>query len=410
MAAKRWLWVVSGGAEAVPGIEVARQMGLKLIVSDQNPAAPGFALADIKVLASTYDWQATVAAGERHVASGGRIDGVISMSADVPLTVAKMAGRFGLPGISVDTARLASDKLAMKQHLAAAGIPVPWFAAVQSAGEVQRLLAERGGPLVLKPVDSRGARGVLLIDRQTDLDWAFAESLANSPTRRVMVEQFCPGRQNSTEALLLDGNTAVNVGFSDRNYEYLWRFAPFIIENGGEQPSEMPDGQQKEVADLAIAAGRAMGVVQGVVKGDMVYTSDGPRVIEIATRLSGGWSSSHQIPLSTGVNFIGAAIRLALGDKVSPDDLVPTRSDAAVIRFLFLPNGRVKSVPDISRWPLPDSVRLLKLFVRPGDLIDGIRNHTQRGGCVVVCHRHKPTAIAEAESWIGRLAAGVEVG
>ena len=55
------LLVVGGGIEAVPGLERAKQMGLHLVVSDRDPEAPGFAVADDRLLASTYDILATVA-------------------------------------------------------------------------------------------------------------------------------------------------------------------------------------------------------------------------------------------------------------------------------------------------------------------------------------------------------------
>src|SRR6266850_6529916 len=66
MASDRTLWIVSAGAEAVPGIQRARAMGLHVVVSDANPSAPGFAAADEAVLASTYDVDATIAAATKY--------------------------------------------------------------------------------------------------------------------------------------------------------------------------------------------------------------------------------------------------------------------------------------------------------------------------------------------------------
>src|SRR5712692_567410 len=113
MASDRTLWIVSGGAEAVPGIQRARAMGLHVVVSDMNPAAPGFKRADDAVVADTYDADGTVAAAVEYHAHKRPIDGVMCMAADVPLTVASVAAALGLPGISVESARLASDTLAM---------------------------------------------------------------------------------------------------------------------------------------------------------------------------------------------------------------------------------------------------------------------------------------------------------
>src|SRR5262249_46417858 len=155
----RTLLVVSGGREAVPAILEARRMGLRVVVSDGAPDAPGFRVADAGLLASTYDPEATVD-GARAYAARTRIDGVLAVAADVPVTVAAVAEALRLPGPSLTTARLASDKLAMKDCLAAAGVPVPWYTAVESPDALERIAGEAQFPLIVKPVDSRGARGV----------------------------------------------------------------------------------------------------------------------------------------------------------------------------------------------------------------------------------------------------------
>src|SRR5437899_1966780 len=128
---ERTVLFVSGGREAVPAILEARRMGLRVVVSDAAPDAPGFRLADTGLLASTYDVEATTEAA-RAYAARHRIDGVLAVAADVPVTVAAVADALRLPGISLASACLAADKLAMKSRLRAAGVPVPWYSAVES--------------------------------------------------------------------------------------------------------------------------------------------------------------------------------------------------------------------------------------------------------------------------------------
>ncbi len=116
------LWIVSGSAEAVPGIQRAKEMGLYVIVSDGNPSAPGFAFSDESVIASTYDVKDTVSVAKRYHQTVRPIDGVLCIDSDVPLTVACIADALELPGISIETARLATDKLAMKQRFKENGL------------------------------------------------------------------------------------------------------------------------------------------------------------------------------------------------------------------------------------------------------------------------------------------------
>ena len=304
---KKTILIISGGIEAVPGIKRAREMGCHVVVSDMNPKAPGFKFADDIIIADTYGIEQTIKAAKNYHRNIRPINGVICMAADVPMTVAGVAHELGLIGIPMETALLASDKLAMKKCFAKKGISIPWFKAVESDKHLKSILADCEMDLILKPVDSRGARGVLRLDGRQDLKQAYEHSVSFSPTRRVMVEEFLLGPQVSTESIIIE-KKAFTPGFGDRNYEYLERFSPYIIENGGEQPSFLSDNDQEQIRELANRAALAMGISTGIAKGDMVMTKNGPAVIEIAARLSGGWFSTDQIPLGTGVDLIGASI------------------------------------------------------------------------------------------------------
>ena len=397
MTDRRTLWIISGGAEAVPGIQRARAMGLHVVVSDMNPSAPGFAAADEAIVANTYDVDETVAAATAYHKTKRPIDGVMCMAADVPLTVASVAAALNLPGIPVESARLAADKLAMKDAFARAGIPIPWYQPIASLDELRAATLARGFPLVLKPVDGRGARGVLRLTTQTDLAWAFAHATSQSRRGSVMVEEYLAGPQISTEGLLVNG-AGTTCGFIDRNYEHLDTFAPYIVENGGEQPSALPLPAQRQIANVAMAAGRAMGIVSGNVKGDMVWTDRGPYVIEIAARLSGGWMSTDQIPLGTGVDLIACAIRVALGEAVPAEDIRPRWNRGVAIRYFFPPPGRVTAIEGAEAFANVPWVHRMGFFVEPGEVMQPITDHTKRAGFVITTGASREEAVDRARS------------
>src|ERR1700759_4759096 len=144
-----------------------------------------------------------------------------------------------------------------------------------------------------------------------------------------MVEQYLDGPQVSTESLVIDG-VCHTPGFSDRNYEYLEKYAPFFVENGGGLPSHLPAGIQDKVRDRVGRAASAMGVRDGTVKGDIVVHKGEPYVIELAARLSGGFFCTREIPLNTSVDFIGCAIRVALGERVPLVELEPKRQQTVI--------------------------------------------------------------------------------
>jgi biotin carboxylase len=388
--------VVSGGVEAVPGIRRARELGLHVVVSDGSPDAPGLRAADDRLLTSTYDVAATVAAARRYDREVRPLDGVLCIASDVPVTVAAVAAALDLPGVPLEAARRSSDKLAMKRRLAEHGVAVPWFAEAPTAADLRRHVAAQGYPLVVKPLDSRGARGVLLLrDGRVDPEWAHAAARRESPSGRVMVEHFLAGPQVSTESLVLDG-VAHTVALIDRNYELLERFAPHVIEDGGELPSRLPAGTQAAVRELIQRAVEAFALHTGVVKGDVVVCEGRPYVIEIALRLSGGYQCTHEIPLATGVDFVGHAIRVALGETPAPADLRPRRSVGVAQRWLFPPPGRVRRIAGVEAVAARPEVALCEIRVAAGETVTPVSSHRARAGVVMTTGATREQAVAHA--------------
>mgnify|MGYP002152268180 CR=1 FL=1 len=390
------LLLVSAGIETMAGIKLAKSMGHHVVASDAKPEAPGFALADDKLIVSTYDVEATIEAATHYHREVRPIDGVMCIASDVPLTVASVAAALGLPGIPIESARLATDKLAMKQRFFDDGVPIPWFSPVESVDHLKALIVTEGLPLVIKPVDSRGSRGVLRLLPETDLDWAYAKAAGHSPTDRVMLERFLPGPQVSTESLVIDG-VAHTPGFADRNYEYLERYAPHIIENGGQLPSHLDNATQQAIRDLVQQAALSMGIRNGVVKGDIVVTDGKPYIIELAARLSGGYFCTHEIPLNTGVDLVGAAIRQALGEPVNPADLQSRFNRPVAQRYFFPEPGVVTGVEGAKAFVGHPNVAYLELRTNPGDRIGPIDSHPARAGVVIATGDTLDEAVALAE-------------
>jgi biotin carboxylase len=362
------LLIVSGGVEAAEAVKRAKEMGLYVVVSDINPDAPGFAFADSVLIADVYGPSDTAAAAERFHTKIRKIDGVICVAADAPLTTAAVNDRLGLTGITKRSAELACDKLAMKLRFAECGVPVPWFSGVDTPQELMRLFAEKGPNLVIKPVDSRGSRGVQRLSHVNDLAKAFQFARSHSPTSRVMVEAYLPGPQVSTESVVVDG-VCYTPGFSDRNYEYLEKYAPFFIENGGDLPSFLPADIQTRVCEVQAMAAAALGVTRGTVKGDIVVHEGQVYVIELAARLSGGFFCTREIPLNTGVDFIGCAIRVALGENPSAEELTPQYQKPICQRYIIPGAGKVVAISGAEEARRIPGVLEVNVTAKIGDVI-----------------------------------------
>ncbi|WP_225071662.1 ATP-grasp domain-containing protein [Desulfuromonas sp. CSMB_57] len=405
--AGKTLLFVGGGMEALPGIEKARELGLHVVVSDMNPQAPGLQAADGRLIASTYDVGATLTEARRYNREVRPIDGVMCLATDVPLTVAAVAADLGLPGIPVEVAARAMDKLAMKEKFATDGVSIPWFSAVESAEHLQTLVKERGLPLVLKPVDSRGGRGVQRLTPEVNLVSAYERAIVQSPGGRVMVEQYLPGPQISTESIVLDG-ICHTPGFADRNYEFIDRYAPHFIENGGTMPSFLPGEARESVRDLVQKAATSLGVTRGVVKGDMVLSDGKPYVIELAARLSGGWFCTHEIPLNVGVDLVLAMIRLSLGLSVEEKALQPQFEQGVALRLIFPEPGRVIAIEGENTARALPGIAMVRLTVNPGDIVRLPTDSNASAGLVIAVADNREEAIRRAEKAVNAITVKTE--
>jgi len=356
------LLILSGGIEAVDAVNRAKELGHYVVVSDSDYQAPAVAIADSCLIADVHGANETAAAAERFSRKIRKIDGVISV-ADAALTAATVSQRLGLPGLSHATAELASDKLALKRRLAECGIPVPWCSEVDTPQALQRIAVERGRDLVIRPVDGHGSRGAQRVAQVADLNKAFLFARAQSASERVMVEQVLAGPKVSTASIVVDG-TCFTPGLCDRNDDDLERFAPFFVENGGDFPSRLPEALQSKVRDVVARAAAALGVTRGTVKGEVVVHDGEPTVIELSPRLSGGFVRLH-----TGVDFVGAAIKVALGEPVTAEELAPKQSRPVVQRFAFPKAGEVVSVSGVEDARRIAGVSDVIVTAKPGDII-----------------------------------------
>src|SRR3989344_3665809 len=265
-----------------------------------NAQAPGFAYADAGATVDTYDARGQASFAKAYNKKR-KIDGVMTLASDIPHIVSFVARALNLPAHPLSTAKRASDKLLMKRTFARRGVPIPFFKEIKSVSGLERFAGRHGYPVVVKPADSRGARGVCIVaEGGASLRRALASARAESPSKRVMVETFLPGPQLSTESVVYRGRIVCTV-VAERNYGGFLINPPYAIEDGGETPADLSAAQRRAVDLVLTRAARAMGITDGSMKGDLVYTAAGPKIIEVAARLSGGDYATDTIPLATGV-------------------------------------------------------------------------------------------------------------
>ena len=399
-AGKRILMFPAGPAQREAFL-AARDLGLRIVAVDRDPHASCRTLADEFFVLDPGDPDALTAfALDYHQRTP--LSGVLVVGCDIPVSCARVAAALGTPGLSEQAAALTVDKLRMKQVLRGEGVAVPDFYQVADAGEVEALVRRQNRRMIIKPNDNSGARGVQQLDIDSDFAQAFTEAVSQVKRSGVILETFEPGPQISTEALVYQGEIFLT-GFADRNYEYIEHFFPHVLENGATLPSSLNPTQREEVVDMFRRGIRALGIDNGVAKGDMVYTADGAKVIEIAGRISGGKFASMIVPQASGVQLLHAALQVAVGQAPDSVYLRTTRDQGVAVRYMFPPSGRLIAVKGEEQARSLPGVLELVVSYQPGDLIGPMRSHPDRGGWVVCSAESRAAAVARAEDAISRV-------
>jgi biotin carboxylase/isopentenyl diphosphate isomerase/L-lactate dehydrogenase-like FMN-dependent dehydrogenase len=366
------LFIVGAGLMQIPAIRIAKEMGLRTIVTDYNPEAPGLALADVPVVMSTKDIEGTVRVARQYQ---HKIRGIITVGTDASLTVAAVAGALGLVGIHYEAAENATHKLKMRKALRAAGVAVPDFAGVWTIDEAKAVADRIGYPVVMKPVDNMGARGVIRVENITQVENSYRHAKSCSTSGEVLVEKLMEGPELSIDALVYDGEILCT-GIADR----IIARPPYFIELGHTLPSSEPAAIQESAVELMRKAVKALGITFGAAKGDVKLTPSGPMIGECAARLSGGWMSSHTFPLSSGYSMIRGAIEIAIGRK---PDIPEFTSRVAMERAIIAAPGRITRIEGVPRARRLSGVNEVIIKAQVGDTVSTPTSNLDKQGHVI---------------------------
>lgn len=290
-----------------PVIERAKSMGLYVGVADISQDAPAAPLADEFFQGSIRDYDAMLA-----VAREFKPDAIVSGACDTSVvTAARLCEELGLPGNSVDAALNSTDKYRMIKCFAREGVPHPAFS-VAKKFELDTFAPPFSYPVITKPTDSAGGRGVNLVTAPQELFSALQTASKAGVSGDVLVEECMTGPEVSVEVIVSNGVPHV-LQVTDK----LTSGAPNFFEIGHVQPTILNCEQREAISDVASSAILAVGLQNSVAHAEVMLTSEGPKMVELGARLGGDWITSHLIWNSvSGIDMVETMIKLALGEEV----------------------------------------------------------------------------------------------
>lgn len=385
------LMIVGASVLQLPAILKAKEMGLEVIVVDYDRNAVGVTEAHHYCNASTMDEDAVLAAAEDY-----QPDGIMTLATDMPMRgVAKASDKLHLHSISYETAVRATDKYDMIKAFKEHDVPSPWYFVVDSPEELKAHREDVTFPCIIKPTDNAGSHGVSKVSSFQDLLERYESAHSFSRHGKVIIEEYLEGPEVSVEVMVVKGKVHI-LQITDK----ITTGAPHFVEMGHTQPSRLPFETQESIRRVAVAACEAVGINKGPAHVEMRVTERGPVMIELGARMGGDNITSHLVPLSTGVDMVGATIKLAMGEE---PDIKPTLHCGSAIRYFDVPLGTIRAFENVEEAKSLPGVKHIVFTKKIGEMSVPVCSSNDRVGYVIAQGATAEEAVAACEEAMKRV-------
>lgn len=247
------------------------------------------------------------------------VAGIATFCDRLVLPAAVLSERLGLPGNTVETANLLSNKYLQRERLLARGVQRLNHLVSHSVAELEEDIRQLKLPAVIKPVKSEGSRFTFRIRTVRDLSWVGPLIDAKVWISGMIAEEEIRGRGPNQETGLADYVSVETISEFGKHYVagVTARFpvAEPFRETGGAYPSDLNLVELEEVGSAAVEGLQALDVSTGVSHVEVMLTNHGPEIIEINGRLGG--NVNHLIGRTGGPNLIGRELAIASSTKWS---------------------------------------------------------------------------------------------
>lgn len=307
----------------LPVIEKAKEMGLETHVF-------AWAADDVGEKVADFFYPISIVEKEKILkkCQDIGIDGICTIASDLAaVTVNYVANAMGLTGNSPECARISTNKHEMRQAFERGNDPSPKSLLVSTENDLKEV--ELIYPIIVKPTDRSGSRGITKLSSGENLGAAIECAKEQGFEKKALVEEFATGSEYSVECISYKGEHH----FLALTKKYTTG-APHFIERGHLEPAPVSEELLERVKEVVFHALDTLKIENSASHSEIKIDEDGRIVIiEIAGRMGGDCIGSHLVQLSTGVDFVKAVIDVALGEK--PDLVSRGERGAAAIRYVF---------------------------------------------------------------------------
>ncbi|MDD2476470.1 MAG: ATP-grasp domain-containing protein [Dysgonamonadaceae bacterium] len=318
------------------------------------------------------DFEKTLEVAKRY-----NVKGIITAATDKPLVMmARVAEHLNLPFFSIQTAEWSTDKLLMKEKFMEADIPCAKGLLLNDVSELEGFKMDY--PLIVKPRDNSGSRGVIYCKDLCEVEQAVQEALQYTKKKSVLIEEFIEGKEYSIEAIHYNGKTHI-IQFTEK----ITTDFPYNVEIGHIQPADISSDHQDEIKSLVGDIAQALKFKNCASHTEVKINEKGVFVIESSPRLGGDFITSTLVPLSTGLNMEDLLIAISLGkssDSFSP--ALDYTKHSGIIYF-EIEKGVIISILGLEKLKLIHGIQKWEFDLKSGDKITKPSNSLDRHGYAI---------------------------
>lgn len=374
MSNNKKILVIGGGPLQTPLIKKINEMGYISLCVDKDPNAEGFKFANIYSIIDVLDREECL-----NFALKNKIDAVLTVATDVAiLTVAYIAEKMSLIGTPLQVIELIKNKYLVRKKLYENGISSgSQFFVIDNINDIEKLEDKINYPVIVKPCDGSGSRGVEKVEQKSNLKNAVENAIQASHSKRAYIESFFEGKEYGVESFVTNGNVNV-LGIMKK---YMTK-PPIYAELGHSIPSGLDEEIEKKIITEVKKSIKALGIQNGSVNMDLILSNNGePHIVDIGARMGGNLIGSHIIPYSKGIDILENLVKLSLGKQT---DIIPKFNKNVSTRILNLKPGIVKEIKNIQ--DLIDGKEVLDIVLNTniGKKVNEYKSNGDTCGWVVV--------------------------
>lgn len=369
--------MLGGARQQIPAIQCAKDLGYHVITCDYLPENPGHKLADEYYNVSTTDIE-----GVLQLAKEKEIDGIVAYASDPAApTAAYVAEKMGLIGNPYKSVNILTQKDLFRAFLKNNGFNVPTACGYDSYEEAYADMDRYKMPVMVKPVDSSGSKGVVKVYDKSGLKEAVKEALSYSRKKRFIVEEFIvkKGYQVSGDGFSVDGKLVFtsygNELYSSngtREYVALGEFWPSLLSK------EMKDKIDNELQKLITALGMKTCAYNIEV---IIDQNDNVFILELGPR-NGGSYIPQLIKYATGVDLVKYTIMGYMGEDCSELTMAESNGYYSNYMIYSTESGRFKDINFERRFK---EKNLLNVYctAEAGDYVHEYQNTSHSLGTII---------------------------